>query len=161
MQFILIETAYPVATYEQTVVAAAQLAALSQGIAEVFVGAPEGDHHKNGNVVFALEDEAALLDVLQGYYDAFYQHPGWADGGDPETAAREWIAVGFSASECGEWLDAGCFRAEAARELADAGLEPRQAATPYDDGDSSLSYGHRVANGDMSAERAAELLGVA
>lgn len=46
----------------------------------------------------------------------------------PVTSAREWRAADFNTERARAWLEAGCFQAEAATELAALGVTPTQAA---------------------------------
>lgn len=73
---------------------------------------------------------------------------------EPAETAQEWLDAGFSVQRAREWIEtARCFAPDAARALASEGLEPFQAAHRRADGYDTLAY--EVANGDLSAERAA------
>lgn len=91
---------------------------------------------------------------------AYLSQPGtreFACGGDlaPEACAEEWIGEGFSADEAEAWIGtARCFEPRSARHLLEWGVTPEQAATPAEDGE---TVGYRVANGDLSAAKAAQL----
>ena len=51
-------------------------------------------------------------------------HGHFAHGGNPEDTAETWAESGFEAHEVDEWLKARCFDPSAARDLADAGIDP-------------------------------------
>jgi len=71
-------------------------------------------------------------------------------GDDISSSAREWVGNGFSA-DAGEWWDAGCFAANRAAELRDAGIAADQVSELRDAGLSSWGYAH--SNCDVSTEQ--------
>ena len=79
---------------------------------------------------------------------------GGNDETDVERTAGEWLAAGFTAAQCGAWLEAGCFAADDARKLADAGLTPDDVSCdcPTLPG---YSWGYAYANGDTSLAKVA------
>lgn len=82
-------------------------------------------------------------------------------GGEPiEAVADEWAAAGFGAAGVEAWaLQAGCWLAEDARKLSDAGITPAEAATKTDAGEGAYraTIGYKVANGDLGVAHAVEL----
>ena len=78
-------------------------------------------------------------------------------GRNPAVAARVWTDAGFDDEETAQWLEARCFDPDAARELADLGVTPGQAAKRTRDGrrDYRDTIGFKVASGDLSARQAA------
>jgi len=78
-------------------------------------------------------------------------------GGDPQVAARAWTAAGFDDETTAKWLDARCFDAVCARDLAELDILPGQAAKRTRDGrgDYVDTIGYKVANGDLTARQGA------
>lgn len=78
-------------------------------------------------------------------------------GGDPADAAKAWTAAGFDDEQTAKWLEARCFDPEAARELDDLRVTPRQAATRTRDGkrDYVDTIAFKVASGDLSPRQGA------
>ena len=78
-------------------------------------------------------------------------------GGSAEQAARAWTEEGFDDAATASWLEARCFAPEAARELAELGVAPKQAAVrTRDGGDGAIeTIAHKVASGDLSARQGA------
>jgi hypothetical protein len=52
-------------------------------------------------------------------------HLGW------RLPAEAWAEAGFDPDEVEEWLAADCFDPDAARDLADRGVTPETARTPF------------------------------
>ena len=77
--------------------------------------------------------------------------------GDPADAARAWSAAGFDEEQTAKWLEARCFDPEAARELADLGITPGQAASRTRDGKRNYrdTIAFKVASGDLSPRQGA------
>lgn len=92
--------------------------------------------------------------------DVVERHGQFAHGGNPDDAAETWAESGFEADEVEEWLKARCFHPSAARDLADAGLTPETAAirTSAGAGDYVDTIGFKVADGDLAAEEARDLV---
>lgn len=90
------------------------------------------------------------------------RHGYFAHGGNPDDAAETWTESGFDAEEVEEWLRARCFHPSAARDLADLGITPDMAAmkTEVGRGDYVDTVGFKVADGDLEAEEARDLVGV-
>ena len=88
---------------------------------------------------------------------AIYPYGDWAHGGDVIGTARSWLESG-EARRVSQWLDAGVFDADAAARLAAVGLRPRDAAVRVECCGQESELGYWVANGDISAERAAEIV---
>jgi hypothetical protein len=77
-------------------------------------------------------------------------------GGTPEAAAQAWTKAGFGDESTAQWLQARCFDPEAARALADLGVQPAQAATRTRDGGDYLdTIAYKVAAGDLTARQGA------
>lgn len=70
----------------------------------------------------------------------------WAHGGDPEGVAVEWRETCLSTNEIEEWLEAGCFSAEAAFALDNEDITPEQASARRE----GFSLAYWFSNGDMS-----------
>lgn len=94
--------------------------------------------------------EAWLRELSQGDRD-------WLCGEEaPQDVAREWHSQGFNALETREWaFRARCFRAAAARALANRGLHPEDCAIGTTSGD---TIGYLVSAGDLSSAGAAKAL---
>ena len=77
--------------------------------------------------------------------------------GDAADAAKAWTDAGFDDDRAAKWLEARCFDPEAARELDDLGVTPRQAATRTRDGkrDYRDTIAFKVASGDLSPRQGA------
>lgn len=75
---------------------------------------------KAGPVIAVL---AQIAEVLQEGHD-----PLWVVGGESATAAvevaAEWLDAGVDPTEVGDWLRAGCWGADAARQMMNVGLRP-------------------------------------
>jgi hypothetical protein len=86
----------------------------------------------------------------------------FAHGGNPDDATDTWTESGFDAEEVEEWLRARCFHPSAARDLADLGITPDMASmkTEAGRGDYVDTVAFKVADGDLEAEEARDLLGV-
>ena len=80
-----------------------------------------------------------------------------AHGGDVMGTARAWLESG-EAHRVSQWLDAGVFDADAAARLAGVGLQPHEVAVRVERSGQRNTLGYWVANGDISAERAAEIV---
>lgn len=81
-----------------------------------------------------------------------------ADRGEgPESTAAAWTAAGFDDEATAGWLEAGCFDPGAARDLAELGVTPKQAAVrTRDGGDGGIeTIARKVASGDLSARQGA------
>jgi hypothetical protein len=79
-------------------------------------------------------------------------------GDDAATAARAWTDAGFDDEMAARWLDARCFDPAKARELADLGVTPEQAAKRTRDGagDSYVdTIAYKVSMGHLSARQGA------
>lgn len=78
-------------------------------------------------------------------------------GADAELAARAWTNAGFDDESTAAWLEARCFDPQAARALADLGVQPRQASVRTRDGGdgSPNTIAFKVANGDLTARQGA------
>ena len=77
-------------------------------------------------------------------------------GGDAATAAQAWTKAGFDDETTAKWLEARCFDPEAAQELAEMGVSPRQAACRTRDGGNYLdTIAYKVANGDLTPRQGA------
>lgn len=81
-----------------------------------------------------------------------------ARGDDPADVAKRWTDSGFDDEATERWLDARCFDPEAARDLADLGVTPGQAAKRTRDG-AGESYidtiAYKVSMGQLSARQGA------
>ena len=77
---------------------------------------------------------------------------------DPRAAAKAWTEAGFDDEMTARWLQARCFDPEAAREMADLGVLPEQAAKRTRDG-AGESYidtiAYKVAMGQLSPRQGA------
>ena len=88
------------------------------------------------------------------------QHHGeLADRGEePADVAKRWTDCGFDDEATERWLQARCFDPEAARDLADLGVTPGQAAKRTRDG-AGESYidtiAYKVSMGQLSARQGA------
>ncbi|HWB70423.1 MAG TPA: hypothetical protein VG518_10650 [Solirubrobacterales bacterium] len=91
------------------------------------------------------------------------RHGHFAHGGNPDDTTETWEASGFEAHEVDEWLNARCFDPSSARDLADAGVSAVDAAmkTEAGMGDYVDTVGFKVSTGDLEAEEARDLLGIA
>jgi hypothetical protein len=78
-------------------------------------------------------------------------------GQDETAAARAWSAAGFDDEETTKWLEARCFDPQAARELADLSVTPKQASARTRDGRRPYrdTIGFKVASGDLSPRQGA------
>ena len=79
-----------------------------------------------------------------------------ADRGDSaDAAAQAWMDAGFDDEMTARWLAVRCFDPQAARALADLGLNPEQASVRTRDGGGDYvdTVGHKVANGDLTARQ--------
>jgi hypothetical protein len=94
-------------------------------------------------------------------HDVIEHHGHLANLGNPDDTTDTWAAAGFDAHEVDEWLNAACFAPDAAQDLADAGVTPRQAAmkTKAGAGDYTDTVGFKVSNGDLGVDEARELVG--
>ena len=81
----------------------------------------------------------------------------WAHGDDVMGTARSWLESG-EAERMQEWLDAGVFDADAAARLAAVGLRPHEVAVRVERSGQRNTLGYWVANRDISAEQAAEIV---
>lgn len=88
---------------------------------------------------------------------AIYPYGDWAHGGDVIGTARSWLSSG-EAHRVSQWLDAGVFDADAAARLAAVGLRPKDVAVRVECCGQRAELGYWVANGDISPERAAEIV---
>jgi hypothetical protein len=79
---------------------------------------------------------------------------------DVEKVAEEWADNDFSPAQADAWLEAGCFRADDARMLADHDITPEQARQDVDDGAGSYreSIGYKFANSDLDIEDVLRLI---
>lgn len=95
--------------------------------------------------------------------DVIVAHGHFAHGGDPQSTTEAWEEAGFDAAEVQEWLLARCFTPAAARDLADAGvtadLARMRTSADAGAGDYTDTIGFKVADGDLSAEEARDLVG--
>lgn len=79
-----------------------------------------------------------------------------ARAGSPQDAAQAWTEAGFGDEETAAWLEARCFDPRAARELAELGVAPRQAAKRTRDGGDYLdTIGYKVSEGALTARQGA------
>ena len=79
-------------------------------------------------------------------------------GEDPADVARAWTKAHFDDETTERWLKARCFDPVAARELADLGVTPEQAAKRTRDGagDSYIdTIAYKVSMGQLSARQGA------
>lgn len=78
-------------------------------------------------------------------------------GGSPETAAQAWTDAGFGDETAARWLQARCFDASAARDLAELGVTPEQAACRTRDGGGGYldTIAFKVASGDLTPRQGA------
>jgi len=78
-------------------------------------------------------------------------------GDDPAVAAKAWTAAGFDDEQTAMWLDARCFDPQAARDLADLAVTPKQASKRTRDGrrDYIDTIAFKVASGELSARQGA------
>lgn len=92
--------------------------------------------------------------------DVIERHGHFAHGGNPDDTAETWAESGFEAHAVDEWLNARCFDPSAARDLADAGVDPVDARTKTDagEGDYTDTVGFKVSTGDLEPEEARDLL---
>ena len=88
---------------------------------------------------------------------AIYPYGDWAHGGDVIGAARAWLSSG-EAHRVSQWLDAGVFDADAAVRLAALKIRPKDVAVRVECCGRRAELGYWVANGDISPERAAEIV---
>lgn len=90
------------------------------------------------------------------------RHGHFAHGGNPDDTTETWAESGFDAREVDEWLGARCFDPNAARDLADTGVEAVDARmkTEAGRGDYTDTIGFKVAAGDLEVEEARDLLGI-
>lgn len=76
--------------------------------------------------------------------------------------AEAYVDAGFTVSDVWAWEETGCFRANAAIEMRDAGIVPEQARTKTGEdvgvGSYSGTIGYKVANDDLTIEAALGLL---
>jgi hypothetical protein len=85
---------------------------------------------------------------------------GFIAGNEPvENAAECWIDAGFTADDAPAWWEAGCFDADSASVLRDAGLTPEQVGERHDT-DEPESWGYRHSNGDVSTAKVCEHFGL-
>ena len=79
-------------------------------------------------------------------------------GEEPEAAAKAWTAAGFDDDMATRWLEARCFDPQAAREMAELGVSPEQAAKRTRDG-AGESYidtiAYKVSKGQLSPRQGA------
>jgi hypothetical protein len=94
--------------------------------------------------------------------DVIERHGHFAHGGNPDDTSETWAESGFEAPEVDEWLNARCFDPSAARDLADAGVEPEMARmrTSAGAGDYVDTVGFKVSAGDLEVDEARDLVGV-
>lgn len=94
--------------------------------------------------------------------DVIERHGHFAHGSNPEDTAETWVESGFEADEVEEWLNARCFDPSAARDLADAGVNPVEASmkTGAGAGDYVDTVGFKASAGDLEVEEARDLLGI-
>lgn len=114
---------------------------------------PIWTHHAVAGFIVAQRKRA--IDEIARYLE---QLPGgaWAHGGDPEGTAQEWCNAGFGVAETEEWLSARCFDAASAAALRDAGITAGDARWQPEGNPETIGY--LVSNGDMTVERARELI---
>lgn len=91
------------------------------------------------------------------------RHGHFAHGGNPDDTTETWAESAFEGHEVDEWLNARCFDPSAARDLADAGVTAVDARMKTDAGrgDYTDTLGFKVSAGDLEAEEARDLLGIA
>ena len=88
---------------------------------------------------------------------AIYPYGDWAHGGDVIGTARSWLESG-EAHRVSQWLDVGVFDADAAARLAALEIRPKDVAVRVECCGQESELGYWVANGDISPERAAEIV---
>ena len=88
---------------------------------------------------------------------AIYPYGDWAHGGDVIGTARSWLSSG-EAHRVSQWLDAGVFDTGAAARLAALEIRPKDVAVRVECCGQESELGYWVANGDISPERAAEIV---
>ena len=79
-------------------------------------------------------------------------------GDDPAKVAQRWSDAGFDDEGTARWLEARCFDPEAARDLADLGVTPGQAAKRTRDGAGERyidTIAFKVSKGQLSARQGA------
>lgn len=91
--------------------------------------------------------------------DTIRRHGEFADRGeDPAVAAQAWTDAQFDDEMTGRWLAARCFDPASARDLADLGVTPEQAAKRTRDG-AGESYidtiAYKVSMKELSARQGA------
>ncbi len=91
--------------------------------------------------------------------ETIQRHGELADRGEePADVAKRWTDCGFDDEATERWLQARCFDPEAARDLADLGVTPGQAAKRTRDG-AGESYidtiAYKVSMGQLSARQGA------
>lgn len=82
-------------------------------------------------------------------------------GGNPSRyaiIAEEWVDAGFSADSAEKWWGAGCFDADSAADLRDAGLSAESVGQMHDEFGGSASIGYCLANGDITLADVRQLL---
>ena len=79
------------------------------------------------------------------------------DGDDLSAVAKAWTDAGFDDEQTAKWLEARCFRPQAARELAELAVTPGQASKRTRDGrrDYLDTIAFKVASGDLSPRQGA------
>lgn len=96
--------------------------------------------------------------VMSEMEETLDRYGEFAHGGDVEGAAQEWEGAGFTPDEAAAWIDARCWDADTARELADAGISPEQAATSVTVCGYADTIGYAVSNGDLTVGQALAML---
>lgn len=106
---------------------------------------------------FKNEGESIMTITMQ---EVIERQGDFAHGGDVEFTVKAWERAGFTPEQVGAWLEARCFEAVDAKRLMDAGIDPVQASKMSDDeiGGYADTIGYKVANGDLSVEKAKGLL---
>lgn len=88
---------------------------------------------------------------------SIYPYGDWAHGGDVIGTARAWLESDQS-ERVSDWIDAGVWDADAAARLAALDIQPRDVAIRVECCGQRNTLGYWVANRDISAERAAEIV---
>jgi hypothetical protein len=106
-----------------------------------------------------IEDICAICLTLYVYKQLvkFFAHePVEIAGEDYYETAREWAETGFTFDIITEYIEAGCFCADSAKILAEAGIAPAHLTIVDED---NRTLGHRFANSDISLDALKRAIG--